>query len=152
MASALSKSDGELLCSAAWLHDVGYAPELVATEFHPLDGARFLRRSGAPERVVGLVAFHSSAAAEADVLGLTEQMGDFDDERTLVRDLLWYADMTTGPGGDYLTFEHRMADVRSRYPSDHYVIRALDAGMDERRAAVTRAELWLQDVALAGQL
>ena len=85
-------------------------------------------------------------------MGLTEQMGDFDDERTLVRDLLWYADMTTGPGGDYLTFEHRMADVRSRYPSDHYVIRALDAGMDERRAAVTRAELWLQDVALAGQL
>lgn len=98
------------------------------------------------------MAFHSSAAAEADALGLTEQMRDFSDERTLVRDLLWYADMTTGPDGEYLTFEHRMADVRRRYPPDHYVIRALDAGMDERRTAVMRAEVWLQDVALIGQV
>jgi hypothetical protein len=35
MAVALSKGDGRLLCATAWLHDVGYAPELVATTFHP---------------------------------------------------------------------------------------------------------------------
>lgn len=152
MAVALSDGEGDLLCVAAWLHDVGYAPELVAATFHPLDGARFLRRIDAPERVVGLVAFHSSAAAEADALGLAEQMHDFHDERTLVRDLLWFADMTTGPHGDYLAFEHRMADVRDRYPPNHYVIRALDVGMDERRAAVARAETWLQEVGLTNQV
>lgn len=32
-----------LLVAAALLHDVGYAPRLVKTGFHPLDGARFLR-------------------------------------------------------------------------------------------------------------
>lgn len=152
MAAALSRGDGELLCSAAWLHDIGYAPDLVATAFHPLDGAHCLQEIGAPERIVGLVAFHSSAEAEAEALGLSEQMHDFSDERTLVRDLLWYSDMTTGPDGNYLSFEDRMAEVRDRYPTDHYVVRALDAGMDERRAAVARAEGWLRDVALAGQV
>jgi hypothetical protein len=152
MAAALDEDDAELLCAAAWLHDVGYAPELVDVAFHPLDGARFLRERGMPERTVGLVAFHSSAAAEAEALDLAEHMFDFTDERSLIRDLLWYADMTTGPGGEYLTFEQRMAEVRERYPSDHYVIRALDAGMGERRAAVARAENWLASVELSGQV
>ena len=37
-----------------------------------------------------LVAFHSSAAAEAEVLGLMDEMREFKDERSTVRDLLWY--------------------------------------------------------------
>ena len=36
-------ADADLLEAAAWLHDIGYAPSLVATGFHPLDGARYLR-------------------------------------------------------------------------------------------------------------
>ena len=34
------------LVATAWLHDMGHAPDLVQTGFHPLDGARFppLRR------------------------------------------------------------------------------------------------------------
>jgi HD superfamily phosphodiesterase len=36
-------NDADLLEAAAWLHDIGYAPGLVATGFHPLDGARYLR-------------------------------------------------------------------------------------------------------------
>jgi hypothetical protein len=36
-AKQLSLSDD--LAVAAWLHDIGYAPELVETGFHPLDGA-----------------------------------------------------------------------------------------------------------------
>lgn len=152
MATALDEDDAELLCAAAWLHDVGYAPELVDVAFHHLDGAHFLRERGIPERIVGLVAFHSAAAPEAEALGLADKMLDFTDERSLVRDLLWYADMTTGPGGEYLTFQQRMAEVRERYPSDHYVIRALDAGMDERCAAVARAESWLVSVGLSGQV
>jgi putative nucleotidyltransferase with HDIG domain len=144
--------DGELLHAAAWVHDVGYAPDLAATKFHPLDGARYLRGVGAPERVVGLVAFHSSAETEAEFLGLGGAMREFADERTLVRDLLWYTDMTIGPSGEHMTFERRMAEVRERYPDDHYVVQALDAGMDERRQAVARAERWIEQVGLTGQV
>ena len=39
-------ADRELLVAAAYLHDIGYAPELAATGFHPLDGARHLRSLG----------------------------------------------------------------------------------------------------------
>ncbi len=60
----------EDLVAAAWLHDIGYAPELVDTGFHPLDGARYLRRVGINGRVVSLVAYHSCAEIEAEVRGL----------------------------------------------------------------------------------
>jgi hypothetical protein len=36
---------------AAYLHDVGYAPDLVTTGFHLLDGARYLRSLGAGDRL-----------------------------------------------------------------------------------------------------
>lgn len=145
-------SDGELLRVAAWVHDVGYSPELISTAFHPLDGAKYLRSIKAEERLAGLVAFHSSAASEAEALGLDDQLAEFTDERTLVRDLLWYADMTIGPSGEILTFEERMNEVRERYSPDHYVIRALDAGMGERRDAVLRAERWIDEVGLTDQV
>jgi hypothetical protein len=31
--------DTDLIEIAAWLHDIGYAPALAVTGFHPLDGA-----------------------------------------------------------------------------------------------------------------
>lgn len=138
--------DQELIHAAAWLHDVGYAPSLAATGFHPLDGARYLTTADVPDRLVGLVAFHSSAAAEADALGLGDQLAEFTDEHTLTRDLLWYVDMTTGPDGQCMDFAGRMEDVRARYAPDHYVIRALDAGMAERQAAIARVEEWKRQV------
>ena len=52
------------LVAAAWLHDIGYAPDLVQTGFHPLDGARYLRRTGVDGQVVSLVAYHSCAQIE----------------------------------------------------------------------------------------
>ena len=36
-------ADAELLEAAAWLHDIGYLPELAQTGMHGLDGARYLR-------------------------------------------------------------------------------------------------------------
>ncbi|WP_328304445.1 HD domain-containing protein [Actinomycetospora sp. NBC_00405] len=144
--------DGELLEATAWLHDVGYSPDLASTGFHPLDGARYLREVVAPKRVVDLVAFHSAAWAEAQEFGVAGELAEFEDERTLTRDLLWYCDMTTGPDGTDLDFEDRMAEVRERYGPHHYVTRALDAGMDERRAAVRRSREWLMSVGLADQV
>lgn len=138
LASQLGE-DAELLVVSAWLHDIGYAPELAEVGFHPLDGARFLRDHGRDGRLCGLVAFHSSALAEAEALDLADQLAaEFGDERTLTRDLLWFADMTTGPDGQCMSFEERMADVRERYGPDHYVIRALETGMAERAAAGRR--------------
>ena len=42
---------GDALVAAAWLHDIGYAPDLVDVGFHPIDGARFLRKLGADDRL-----------------------------------------------------------------------------------------------------
>ena len=42
--SAASDVAGNLLVAAAWLHDIGYAPDLLDTGFHPIDGGRFLRK------------------------------------------------------------------------------------------------------------
>jgi hypothetical protein len=50
--------EGEMLVAAAYLHDIGYAPTLARTGFHPLDGAVHLRELG-EERFAGLVAYHS---------------------------------------------------------------------------------------------
>lgn len=143
---------GPVLVAACWLHDIGYAPSLGKTRFHPLDGARALRRWGADETMCGLVAHHSAAAYEADVLGLFDELEAFTDPQGLVRDLLWYLDMTTGPDGGRVSFDHRMDDVRERYPTDHYVIRALDGSIADRRSAVDRAEAWLSGAGLAGQV
>ncbi|KGN29435.1 hypothetical protein N802_13675 [Knoellia sinensis KCTC 19936] len=40
------------IAAAAWLHDIGYAPALAVTGFHPVDGATFLANEGAPNHVV----------------------------------------------------------------------------------------------------
>jgi HD superfamily phosphodiesterase len=46
--------DAPLLVAATWLHDIGYAPELRDTGFHPLDGARYLRSIGRTEPICNL--------------------------------------------------------------------------------------------------
>src|SRR3954447_493733 len=79
--------DGELLEATAWVHDVGYAPTVASSGFHPLDGAKYLNSHGAPKRVVDLVAFHSSARTEAREFGVADELAVFHDERTLTRDL-----------------------------------------------------------------
>src|SRR5215471_6593190 len=90
------------LVTAAWLHDIGYAPELAVTGFHPLDGARYLRRVGADGQVVSLVAYHSCAQIEADVRGLgAELAAEFSPADSSLADALLYCDMTTGPDGDF---------------------------------------------------
>lgn len=99
----LAGPDAELLEAAAILHDVGYAPDLVRVGFHPLDGAVYLTEIGAPPRLVHLVAHHSYAWLEAQQRGLHEEMGKFTDERSLIRDALWYCDQTTSPDGGTVT-------------------------------------------------
>lgn len=125
------------------LHDVGYAPRLAKTGFHPLDGARFLRDvHGAEERLTRLVANHSCALLEAEERGLREVLETefplLEDQR-LVDALVW-CDMTTTPDGDRTTAKDRMAEILSRYGAGSVVGRFIRRASPQIFAAVERVE------------
>ena len=148
-ASAAVPGDNELVVSAAWVHDVGYAPALVKVGFHPLDGARHLRDLGADLRLCGLVAHHSGAAIEAELRGLaTELNAEFPQEQSAAADTLWYADLTTGPDGEVLTVEERLAEIAERYGPGDIVTRFVDCARPELIAAVRRTQARLERAAV----
>jgi putative nucleotidyltransferase with HDIG domain len=128
--------DADLLVVAAWLHDIGYAPDVQDTGFHPLDGARYLHSLDADPRLCGLVANHSGAKYEAELRGLADELAEFPDEDSLARDGVWYCDMTTSPVGLPVTFDARLAEIRERYGEDHSVPRAITAASGEIWAAI----------------
>jgi predicted hydrolase (HD superfamily) len=133
--------DAGTLVSAAWLHDVGYAPAVVDTGFHPLDGARWLRSVGVDERVTALVAHHSCAWLEAEERGLAEMLRrEFTQEDSATADALWYCDMTTGPDGQPVRVEERIAEITSRYGSNDPVTRFIVRAEPVIVAAVRRTE------------
>jgi hypothetical protein len=148
VAPLFSVDDGELLVGAALLHDIGYAPELVGTGFHPLDGARCLR-GGGPERLVNLVAHHSCATLEAELRGLSDELADFEDERTALRDALWSADMTTTPDGGWTTVAERVAEIQTRYGPDDLVSRFVRRAWDDLNSAVERTQQRLETAGIS---
>jgi hypothetical protein len=138
-AKILALSDD--LVAAAWLHDIGYSPQLVETGFHPLDGARFLRRVDVDERVVSLVAYHSCARIEAEVRGLGAQLAtEFSPGDPALADALLYCDMTTGPDGDYVRPADRLVEIRGRYGPGHEVTRFVELAATEILATAGRVE------------
>ncbi len=127
IAHVVPPDDRDLLVAAAYLHDVGYAPELANTGFHPLDGARWIRNHGPGGRLARLVAHHSCAVYEAQVRGLAETLlSEFEPEDSVTYDALVFCDLTTGPKGESLRFDERIRDIYERYGPDHEVSRALD--------------------------
>ncbi len=133
------EDEAALLVAAATLHDVGYAPQIAKTGFHPLDGALFLRSIGMSERLCSLVAHHSEAdmlATQQGVLDLDEQ---FPRERSLLADALVYADMHSAPDGQMIRAEHRLADISRRRPDPVEAVRAA-----RLRAAMARVGAALQ--------
>ncbi|MFC9791761.1 HD domain-containing protein [Streptomyces sp. NPDC127584] len=142
-------NDRALLTAAAALHDIGYAPRLVKTGFHPLDGARFLRdEHGADERLVRLVANHSFALMEAEERGLRDELASEFPllQEPMLVDALVYCDMTTTPDGGRTTAEERVAEILGRYGDDSVVGRFIRRAAPEIFAAVGRV-----DAALAAQ-
>ena len=137
---ALSSEDQSVLIAAAWLHDIGYAPQIALTGFHPLDGAKYLRTIGADERIVALVAHHSCARFEAELRDLGQALDAFKREEGAVADALIYADMVTGPRGQSLTVDQRLANIFERYPEGSVVHTAISRAAGELRAAVLRTE------------
>jgi len=139
VAKELALSDDPV--AAAWLHDIGYAPELVETGFHPLDGARYLRRLGVDGPVVGLVAYHSCAQIEADVRGLGGELAsEFSPADASLAEALLYCDMTTGPDGDFMRPADRLVEIRGRYGPDHEVTRFVERAAPEILATAGRVE------------
>ncbi|MCP9207182.1 HD domain-containing protein [Streptomyces sp. NEAU-Y11] len=154
MIAPLVGADAEVLESAAVLHDIGYAPPLVHTGFHPLDGARYLRDTHtADERVVRLVANHTYALLEAEERGLRDELADefplLDDP--LLVDALVYCDMTTTPDGRRTTSAERLSEILGRYGEDSVVGRFIrratphiHASVDRVRAAAAEAGVELR--------
>jgi HD superfamily phosphodiesterase len=138
-----NKEDRLYLISAAYLHDIGYAPALHKTGFHPIDGAYYLRVYG-QERLASLVAYHSEAQFEAHLRNLASELSEFPREHSPVADALTYCDMTTNPIGEEISFEERIADILQRYDEKHIVHQAIREAEPALALAVEHTQLRLR--------
>ncbi|MDT0437708.1 MULTISPECIES: HD domain-containing protein [Streptomyces] len=136
--AAVPEDERDLLVAAAWLHDIGYAPELRETGFHRLGGARHLESLGAPDRLVRLVAHHSGAVYEAEQRGLSAELAVYEREDSPLLDALIYADMTTGPAGQNFDFDRRIDEILVRYEPGSEVHNAISKARPYLGAAVER--------------
>ncbi|MEU5554242.1 HD domain-containing protein [Micromonospora sp. NPDC047793] len=140
----------DLLVAASWLHDVGYAPELVDTGLHSLDGARYLQQHGFSPQLVGLVAHHTCARFEATERGLTDDLATFPLDDGPLMDALVTADLTVGPQGQRLDADERIAEILRRYPPESAVHRAINRAAPLLLAHVRRTLDRLDCTALDG--
>jgi putative nucleotidyltransferase with HDIG domain len=117
----------EAVVAAAYLHDVGYAHR--DSGFHPLDGARLLQSRGYSAAVCHLVAHHTASTVEATHRGIPlaeiERFTVNDEDIRAADQVLWWADMTTGPTGETVEVEARLAEIAARYGPDHIVTRSI---------------------------
>jgi hypothetical protein len=129
------------LLDAAWLHDIGYAPSLQITGFHPLDGARWLRSEGWPAEVCCLVAWHTRAGTEAALRDLSVVLAaEFPAPPELAQAALAWADLTSSPTGDCCEAADRLAEIQDRYPPGSVVSRAISANLPSLLADVALIE------------
>lgn len=132
-AGVLDRADSHLLEVAATVHDIGYAPALRVTGFHPLDGGLHLIALGWSARLANLVANHSCALLTAPDSVRAELTSRFPAEPGLLPDALAYSDMHSSPSGEVISTEDRLADVAIRHPDPRQETRAR-----ELRVAIAR--------------
>ena len=141
LADTVPARDRPTLLAAAWLHDVGYAPRLTSTGFHPIDGARHLASLGWSPEICALVAHHSGARFVAELHGLGHEVREFEFAENAVTDALTVADQTSGPQGQHLTLDERMHDMLLRHGPDSLNARAHPQRESYFRRAMARVEL-----------
>jgi HD superfamily phosphodiesterase len=134
----LSDLDRRFLVAAAYLHDVGYAPSLRRTGLHQLDGAHYVRSLG-QERLASLIAHHSESRFEVQLRGFRHELDLYDREESWTADALTYCDLTTGPLGQPMTLEERIAEVEQRYGQGD-IVAALWQASPYLTAAVVRTQ------------
>jgi hypothetical protein len=139
----LDEEDRSYLIAAAYLHDIGYAPSLIDTGFHPLDGARYIRSFG-HERLACLVAHHSEARFEAQLRGLALELNDFPRERSATADALTYCDLTADSVGKPVSLQERAHNIYSRYGESDIVAQAFRQAMPYFSLAIARTRLRLR--------
>ncbi|MFD9734205.1 HD domain-containing protein [Umezawaea sp. NPDC059074] len=139
-ALSFDEEDADILEASAVLHDIGYAPSLIVTGFHALDGASYLQNRGVSKRLCGLVAHHSCAYREAGLRGQSSALAEWEDEGTPLRDALWWADMTTTPDGRQTNVHKRIEEIRERYGPDDLVTLFIGQAKADLVAAVERTE------------
>jgi hypothetical protein len=134
--------DADLLEAAAWLHDIGYSPDLVGTGFHPLDGARYLRGvQDADDMLCRLVAHHSCAVIEAEERGMRRiLLREFPLPPPGLAEALTYCDMTTSPDGNRFTVHDRLAEIGMRYGPGHVVTRSIGRSSPALVMSTTRIQ------------
>ncbi|MBS1691205.1 MAG: HD domain-containing protein [Actinobacteria bacterium] len=125
LADILAPEDADTIVAAAWLHDIGYAPDLISTGFHPIDGAAYLATHTVTRaEVINLVAHHTGAARER---GLHDALAGYPAPAGASLAILSCADLCTGPDGAPVDPGGRNAEVLTRYPAGHPVHRAVSA-------------------------
>jgi HD domain len=134
----LGQEDRRYLIAAAYLHDIGYAPDLQWTGLHQLDGAHYIRALGA-ERLACLVAHHSEARFEVQLRGFGDELAAYKREESRISDALTYCDLTTGPTGLPMTFEDRITEVQERY-GEGEIVDALRQATPYLLGAIERTE------------
>ena len=125
--AAVLGADADLLEAAAWLHDIGYAPDLNVTGLHALGGARYLRDAQhADAMLCRLVAHHSCASIEAGERGLADVLGlEFEVTPHALSSVLTHCDMTTNPDGEPVPVEQQLAEIHRRYGPGHLVSQSI---------------------------
>lgn len=129
----------DLIVSAAWLHDIGYAEGLARTGFHSIDGANYLQDLGAPTELVALVAHHTGALYEAEERGLGAELARLPIPDAANLDVLTFVDLCTGPDGSPMLPQDRLAEIFGRYGPDHPVNRAVTRSRAVLLASAERA-------------
>ena len=125
VAVSQSRRGDDPVVSAAWLHDVGYAPRARDSGLHALDGARYLVGLGASPVVVSLVAFHTGAEYEAEERGLARELAAVPRPAQKLLDALILCDLTVSPRGDPVAVSSRLDEIVARYPAYDPVHRAV---------------------------
>ena len=138
LVATVPPSAADTLVASAWLHDIGYGSRLRDSEFHPLDGAVYLRREGWPAPVCELVAHHSGSRFVARIRGLEDRLSEFNFVEDALSDALTVADNTTGPNGMAMTLDERMSDKLKRHGPESPNARANPERDDYIRAAAER--------------
>src|SRR5580693_664522 len=125
--ASLLGADADLLEAAAWLHDIGYAPDLAVTGLHAMDGARYLRDVQHTDAMLcRLVAQHSYAIVEAEERGLVDVLClEFEPAPYVLSSVLTCCDMTTSPDGEFVLVDRRLAEIHYRYGPGHLVSRSI---------------------------